>query len=275
MQIDENIWVDPNAKWRDNLVRDEKGNGFTLRFGRQFIHQSFRDTVLQKIAQTPLKTPGVYRYSDVSFILLGMIAERVSASSLDSYLSQLIAQPMHLDHYTYDPLAHGVDIQEIAPTQAKCPLRGVVRGSVDDESAAVLGGIAGNAGVFATATDLAQVAEMIRCNGSYRGKEILPHKVVQQFVTTLGRQGRRALGFDHNTKNNAQIPSNASAGTYGHTGFTGCSVWIDPKREMVCVFLSNRTYPTRLNKKLISLKVRPRLLEAAINAIDAQSIPTT
>ena len=275
VQIDENIWVDPNAKWRDNLVRDEKGNGFTLRFGRQFIHQSFRDTVLQKIAQTPLKTPGVYRYSDVSFILLGMIAERVSGSSLDSYLFQLIAQPMHLEHYTYDPLAHGVDIQEIAPTQAKCPLRGVVRGSVDDESAAVLGGIAGNAGVFATATDLAQVAEMIRCNGSYRGKEILPHKVVQQFVTTLGRQGRRALGFDHNTKNNAQIPSNASAGTYGHTGFTGCSVWIDPKREMVCVFLSNRTYPTRLNKKLISLKVRPRLLEAAINAIDAQSIPTT
>ncbi len=269
-QIDENVWVDPNFRWRKELVQDHEDSNFSLHFGRSFINKTFRESVLQQIAQSPLRSVGSYTYSDVSFILLGMIAERVSKQPLNELLTQLIVQPMHLKSYTYNPLEHGVNMRDIAPTQAACPLRGLVRGTVDDESAAVLGGIAGNAGIFATASYLAQVAEMIRCQGTFKGKRILPDRIVRLFINTLGRGNKRALGFDHNRSGYGQIPSNASMNTYGHTGFTGCAVWIDPSRELVYVFLSNRTYPSRMNKKLNTLQVRPKLMEAAIDAIDSQ-----
>lgn len=265
-KIAQNTWINPSIEFDKSKVTDRESENFSIPFGSHlYLSNSFKEEMLSKIGETPLKSKNTYRYSDVGFILIGVMAERATGKSLEELAQELIYTPMGLQTMGYLPTKKFA-VERIAPTQEHCFLRGKVWGTVDDETAACRGGVAGNAGLFGTATELAEVAQMILDNGVYHQQQIIPSTVVRLFRSTRGVGGRRSLGFEIG-KPGVNIPEAASNQTFGHSGFTGCIVWIDPVNDLVFVFLSNRTYPTRLNTKLISQKTRLSLLESTYDAL--------
>lgn len=265
VQIDRHTWGNPFFEFRSDLVSHKYQTKYPIRFSSDlYISEEVKDIVLDKIASTPLRGIGRYKYSDVGFILLQQVVEKISGESLDEFTQKRIFTPIGAQTLGYLPLKR-FSAFRIAPTQNDKFLRkSVVRGTVDDESAACLGGVSGNAGVFGTAEDVARVLKMFIHEGSYMGKKIIDRKVFHRFITTTGRNDRRCLGFD---KERAGMAESASPSTYGHTGFTGTCFWVDPDNGLIFVFLSNRTYPSRLNKKLISEGIRPKLHQAIYDAL--------
>lgn len=235
-----------------------------------FISPSARTLVVDMLRSAKAYRLGQYVYSDLNFILLGMIAERASGLSLDTYLVKKLFNPLSANLY-YNPLSEGIALEEIAPAQRYDELRGTkIRGYVDDESAACLGGVAGNAGIFARAEELAKVAQLILDKGKYKGKQVISEAIVKQFLSARGIGSVRTLGFIRPQwgKQANQAAESASSEAVGHYGFTGTAVWIDPKDGLVFVFLSNRTYTGRGNTVLARERYRPRLHQAIYDAMD-------
>lgn len=265
VQLDTNSWGNPFFTFRPELVSRTQNANYPLRFSTDlYLSEEVKNILLNTIASTPRCGVGNYKYSDLGFILLQQIVEKISGKSLDSFVEERIYQPIGANTLGYQPL-NKFSASRIAPTQNDKFLRkSIIRGTVDDEAAACLGGVSGNAGLFGTAEDVARVLELFIQEGSYNGKQIIDRKVFRQFITTHGKGNRRSLGFD---KGRASMADSASASTYGHTGFTGTCVWVDPDNELIFVFLSNRTYPNRLNKKLMTEGIRPKLHQAIYEAL--------
>lgn len=266
-KIDRQVWVPKDFSFEERFLSDRKGAGFSQPFADNlYISNNFYENVLEMIGKARLKKGKASRYSDVGFILLGLIAEKAAGMPMQQFLEQHIYSPMGLQHLFFHPLEH-VRKEQIAPTQANNFMRGKVWGLVDDESAACLGGVAGNAGVFASATEVAKIGILLMDKGRWGDQQLINAKTVLLFRSTKSRDGKRTLGFMQKYKDNPNLPELASEGTFGHTGFTGTCLWIDPKKDLVFVFLSNRTFPSRLNNKLASEKLRPRLMEALYKAL--------
>ena len=144
----------------------------------------------------------------------------------------------------------------------------VLQGYVHDESAALMGGVAGNAGLFSNAEDLAIVYQMLLNGGEYGNQRYLAESTIEYF-TKKQRGSRRGLGFDKPRKTKSpSYSSKASKASYGHTGFTGTSVWVDPDEELIFIFLSNRVYPNPNNKRLFRYKTRKRIHDIVYKAFD-------
>jgi CubicO group peptidase (beta-lactamase class C family) len=203
-------------------------------------------------------------YSDIGFITLGKVVESASGSTLDAFLQKEYFGPLGLRSTMYAPPAARAD--QIAPTEIDTSWRHrLVRGEVHDENAAFLGGVSGHAGLFSTSTDLAVLMTMLLQRGTYGGRKFLEPSTVDLF-TRNPSPGSRLLGWD------VKSPSGSSAGrlfgpsSFGHTGFTGTSIWVDPDRDLCVVFLTNRVHPTRANTRVSG--VRPALHDAVVRAIE-------
>jgi beta-N-acetylhexosaminidase len=221
---------------------------------------------LDSVFATPLiATPGdTTIYSDLGFITLGKIVEKVSGVPLDAFVRKEFFKPLGMENTMYTPPS-GLWLR-IAPTEFDSTWRGrLVRGTVHDENAAFLGGVSGHAGLFSTASDLAVFMQMLLNGGTYGGRRYLSDSIVSLFTRRRVEGQDRFLGWD------AKAPKGSSAGTlfspssFGHTGFTGTSIWADPERDLAVIFLTNRVYPTRANGKIA--KVRPRLHDLIIGAL--------
>ncbi len=233
-----------------------------------YIDPNFKDVMLKAIANTKLRRRGHYRYSDLSFVLLQQVVERVSGESLDIFLQKNIYEPIGAKVY-FTPLERGIPINKIVPSQYDSLLRKqIVRGTVDDETAACLGGVSGNAGLFASAEELSKVCQLLLNEGRWGNKQILSKKVINQFCQTKSRKSHRSLGFDAPRPRVHNTAESMSANSIGHLGFTGTSFWIDRDRDLIYIFLSNRTFPSRKNKLLIKENYRPRLLQMVYNQLD-------
>ena len=250
------------SKFPDSLFNIQLGDSF-------YIHKSFHEAAMQRIADTKLLEK-TYRYSCINFISLKEIVEKITGTSMDQFLDKEFYKPMNLNSICYLPLRnHSKD--NIAPTLKKEELRtGIIQGWVNDPAAAFLGGISGNAGLFSTATDLANLYQMLLNKGELNGRRYLSTATCELFTQTLSESGHRGLGFDkpRPDKPNAN-PCGASAPieVYGHTGYTGTCVWVDSVNQMVYVFLSNRTYPNDGSNKLSTLGIRPRIHEIIYQAM--------
>src|SRR5689334_10125267 len=217
------------------------------------------------VISTPLfATPGqYYEYSDLGADMLGFIVEAVSGEKLDRFLDTRVFGPLGMSDTRFRPDASLRG--RIAPTELNPPRGYPLRGEVHDENAYALGGVAGHAGLFSTASDLAVFAQMMLNGGTYNGTRIVADSTVKLF--TRRAAGTRALGWDtcggHGSCGN-YLGDNA----YGHTGFTGTSLWIDPDREMFVVLLTNRVHAARARRpaKVIS-DVRADLADAAALAV--------
>lgn len=228
-----------------------------------YIHNRFHQAAMQMIAGARLGSK-TYLYSCLNFILLKEIVETINGMPMDVFLDREFYQPLKLNNMVYLPLRTHKK-EEIAPTLKRDFLRsGVIQGYVNDPDAAFLGGVSGNAGLFATARDVATLYQMLLNNGEMGGKRYLIAETCKLFTTTTSASGRRGLGFDKpvpaSPTHNPCCPS-APLAVYGHTGYTGTCCWVDPVNKLVYVFLSNRTYPNDGVNKLARMSIRPKIQE--------------
>jgi len=235
------------------------------------LYQELRgkEAFLERIYSMPLVyPPGTEtKYSDLGVMLLGEILERVSGRSLPELLGERLFEPLGMVDTGWLPSPEL--LARIAPTEND-PWRGrVVRGEVHDENAAALGGVAPHAGLFSTAPDLARFVQMLLWKGVYGHRRYVRRETVELFTRPAGipEGSTRALGWD------TKSPEGSSAGTlfspdsFGHTGFTGTSIWVDPERELFLILLTNRVHPTRENQQI--REVRPAIADAVIRALVA------
>jgi CubicO group peptidase (beta-lactamase class C family) len=218
------------------------------------------------ILDTPLQShPGeYYEYSDLGADVLGYIVEAVSGQPLDEFLQDYVFHPLGMYDTGFRPDASLRD--RIAPTEVSPPRGYPLQGEVHDENAFAMGGVAGHAGLFSTAADLSVFAEMMLSGGEYKGVRIIADSTVQLFTTRAA--GHRALGWDTPTGSYGS-GHYLSPSAYGHTGYTGTSIWIDPERDMFVVLLTNRVHEARARNPLKVIgDVRSDLSDAASLAVN-------
>lgn len=265
-----NAWANPNFSYDPRYISTKKDKNHSLPFSRAlWISPDFRRVILEKIAELPLRKRGRYRYGDLNFVLLQEVVERLSGTSLDRFVTERIYKPLGAKLY-FRPLEASIALEQIAPAQRDFFLRKeLIQGTVDDETAAMLGGVSGNAGLFGSAREVAKVGQMLLDGGkSPSGVQIIPREVVRTFTNTTGYKALRFLGFDKPSKERRDVAAaKASLNSYGHYGFTGSCFWVDPDRKVVFVFLSNRTYPDRNNMKISQENIRPRLHQLVYQAL--------
>lgn len=243
---------------------------FAVQIADQFyFKKEYQDKIWKDVCELPVYRRKRTRYSDVNFYLLQKVVEEQSAQRLDQLLEKDFYRPLGLRHMTFKP-AQKFDKKSLIPTEHDKRWRQqLVQGYVHDETAALLGGVAGHAGLFSTAEDLAVVFQMLLNGGKYGGKQYLSENTIKLF--TSRQYGTfRGLGFDKpSARNHSARAASASDNTFGHTGFTGTCVWADPKEELIFVFLSNRVHPVARNPLLNRLEVRRRMHQVVYDALDS------
>ena len=223
------------------------------------------DTAVAIVLATPLDTVPAARmvYSDLGAILLGKVVERVSGEALDAYLARHVFGPLGMTSTMYRPDASLRG--RIAPTEFDPWRQRHIRGEVHDENAFMLGGVSGHAGLFSTAADLARFARMMLAGGTLDGVRILRPSTIAQF-TAVQDPGlsHRALGWETPSGRNS-AGHRMSARAFGHTGFTGTSMWMDPEAGVFVILLTNRVNPSRQNTRIS--QVRVALADAVMAAL--------
>jgi CubicO group peptidase (beta-lactamase class C family) len=224
------------------------------------------DEVLKEIYSSPLEyeigTKTVY--SDLGIITLGKIIEKVTEKKLDVFCKEEIFTPLRMNSTFYNPPD---SIKKYcAPTEVDNYWRNkTLQGEVHDETSAMLNGVTGHAGLFSTASDIAKLMVVLLNKGMIDGNQFIKKNTVELFTKRNSDESSRALGWDTRSETGSSSGDFFSSNSFGHTGFTGTSVWADPERNLFVVFLTNRVYPTRENIKI--LKVRPALHNAVIKAL--------
>lgn len=229
----------------------------------------YKDVMFPDILSSPLKTRGQYVYSDVGLVLMMEVVESITAIPENVYVQQQFYKPLGMQTAGFLPL-YRFNQNQIPPTENDQEYRqSLLDGYVHDPTAALMGGVAGHAGLFASANDVAILYQMLLNRGTYGGTQYFKPEVVDLFTSKQSAVSRRGLGFDRwDPIEDRHYPSKlASPQTYGHTGFTGTCIWVDPKYNLVYVFLSNRVHPD-VSNKLGSLNIRPRIQDVVYEAIN-------
>ncbi|MFM9985725.1 MAG: glycoside hydrolase family 3 N-terminal domain-containing protein, partial [Flavobacteriales bacterium] len=235
-----------------------------------YIRREYRDSIFQQIIRTPLGTERNYKYSDLGYYFIQRIVENATGKSIDEFVSQTYYGPMGLNSIGYKPLEN-IEKERIAPTEDDQTFRHQhIRGDVHDQGAAMMGGVAGHAGLFSTAQDLAVIMQMLNNGGEYGGQRYISKETIALFNTRHFAGNRRGLGFDKPslTPGSGSTCRQASGTSFGHTGFTGTMCWADPDQNIVYVFLSNRVNPNAENKKLQDLNIRTEIQEEIYKAFE-------
>jgi CubicO group peptidase (beta-lactamase class C family) len=225
------------------------------------------------VKQTQLDSlPGRrFLYSDLNAILLGEVVRAVSGQSLDQYLARRVFGPLGMRDTRFRPAAS--ELARIAPTEFDPWRQRKVHGEVHDENAFMLGGVSGHAGLFSTAADLSRLARAYLNGGALDGARVFDAATIAQFTRVQDSTiSRRALGWETPTGGNS-AGQYLSRRAFGHTGFTGTSLWIDPERGVYVILLTNRVNPTRQNTRIGG--VRTGLANAAIRALGGAPVFTT
>lgn len=228
----------------------------------------FKDVMWPLMLNSPLRTRGQYVYSDLSMCFMQQIIETITATPENVYVQQQFYTPLGMQTAGYLPL-YRFKPGQIPPTENDQVYRhALLDGYVHDPTAALMGGVAGHAGLFASANDVAILYQMMLNRGTYGGVEYIKPETVDLFTKQQSPISRRGLGFDRwDPDLSKHYPSQfASPQTYGHTGFTGTCVWVDPASHLVYVFLSNRVNPS-VSNKLGALNTRPRIMDVIYQAI--------
>lgn len=252
--------LDSAGNLKADLYRHSEEAGFNIPVAKDlFLRNDYKDTIWSRILASPLENKGRSVYSDLDFYFLSAIVEQVTKTTLDKYVQEQFYKPLGLKKITYCPLKKA-DTTGIAPTEYDLFFRHeLVNGYVHDQGAAMLGGVAGHAGIFASANDVAVIFQMLLNYGAYGGRRYFKKETVEKFIAYGSPISRRGLGFDKPDadRNNGGPSGDRSSGyTFGHQGFTGTCVWADPVTGVLFVFLSNRVYPSADNNLINKLSIR-------------------
>jgi beta-N-acetylhexosaminidase len=240
-----------------------------------WLRRDYNDSMLKKIVLSKLTAEGKYVYSDNDFILLGKVVENITGMPLDQYAQKTFYNPLGMATTGFKPWQR-FGIERVVPTEEeKYFRRQLLRSYVHDEGAAMFGGVSGHAGLFSNAYDLSMLYQMLLNGGELNGQRFLKKETVDLFTAYHSDISRRGYGFDKPEKDNATrkepYPSAlASPQTFGHTGFTGTCVWVDPQSGLVYIFLSNRVYNTRNNNLLGQMNIRSKIQDAIYRALKSE-----
>ena len=270
-QIEANLYINSKAKLKATAFSDKKSEQYPVQVSDHlYASDSMRTAVLSYIDNVSLLKK-TYRYSDLNFIYLQEIAEKTTGKSLNDLFDAYVARPLGIKRLLYRPLTK-YNVSQIVPTEDDKYFRQAqVCGTVHDQTAALLGGVAGNAGLFGTANEVAKIAQMYLNKGTYGGVRLLKADMVTKFTRRNHASSRRGYGFDKPERSGGgPVTEMASGESYGHSGFSGTYVWIDPQYDLIYIFLSNRIHPNAYNNKLTQNSVRSKVHEAIYNAITDQ-----
>ena len=253
------------------VTKPQKGYGVRVA-ENVYMRNDWTDTMFNRILKSPLTSRNKYVYSDNDFIFLGKIVEAISGLTLDQYAQKNFYDKIGMYSTGFKP-RNRFQLECLVPTETETHFRNqTTRGDVHDEGASMFGGVAGHAGLFSNAYDLSLLYQMLLNGGELNGERYLKPETIKLFTAYESKISRRGFGFDKPEKDNTirkdPYPSLlTSPETFGHTGFTGTCVWVDPKSELVYIFLSNRVYPTRDNGKLSQMGIRGKIQDAIYKAL--------
>ncbi len=255
----------------DSFFCTSPSEQYDIHVADSFYFQSrYIDSVWAAVEELPLRRSGRFRYSDANFMLVQRLVEKLSDRHLDEYLEMEFYHALGLQKIRYQPLQE-FDRSQIIPTEKDERWRqALVHGFVHDETAALFGGVAGHAGLFSTANDLAVLGQLLLNEGSYGGRSYLSPETVKLF--TRAQYGtHRGLGFDTaDPRSRSAFSRVIPKKTFGHTGFTGTCFWVDPENELVYVFLSNRLHPSAKNRRFLRKRIRERIQRVIYEALETE-----
>lgn len=266
-----------DGKFREGLFSYTESEEYPIEvYKNMWGRKDLRDRVYQAVADTKLREKK-YRYSCMSFLCYPYVVESITGMGYEDYLRKNFYTPLGADAIMLNP-AHKYPVDKILPTEVDTALRNaLVHGYVHDESAALLGGISGNAGLFANAESMAKILQMILNEGTYGGHRYLKRKTIKEWTSCQypENNNRRGLGFDKPIFDNSRELSfddaypapSATQESWGHYGFTGTMFWVDPAEDIIYIFLSNRVYPDRGIDSLGRLSTRTKCQEAVYESI--------
>ena len=250
--------------------KEKRSSGDLLVADSLFVDSCAVSTIGWKIMDTPLQLHAKYEYSDLGYYFVKSFVETKTGKKWDDFLNEYFYYPMGLDKMGYLPLER-IPKSMIAPTENDTVFRKqVIRGYVHDETAALMGGVAGHAGLFSDAYDLAAIMQMLLHKGSYREQQFIRPETVDLFNQRYIPGNRRGLVFDKPVLDRTASGSASelvSDQSFGHTGFTGTLAWADPEHDLIFIFLSNRIHPDVSNRKLIQGNYRTQIQTEVYKAL--------
>lgn len=264
-------------KLKKRFIRTKPSKRFSNEaYPNIYVKNRFKNKVFREIKRSKVSDKKVYQYSGLASLIYPQLIENITGTPYQAYLEDNFYRPLGCYTLGFTPsLKHFKN--PIVPTEYDSIFRKTqIKGWVHDENAALLGGVSGNAGLFGTATDLAKLMQMYMQKGLYNGTHYLKEATLNEFtkIQYPENDNRRGLGFDKPSIGNdtlsikqAYPAPEASTESFGHAGFTGTFIWADPKNELVFIFLSNRVYPTRTNRNLYNLNIRPALQQVFYKAL--------
>jgi len=258
--------IKENGKFKWRTFKKKKSRRFPIHITDQlYLHRSYKKKIYKAIKASPLNEKEGYVYSGLAFYLWPEMVSNLVDADFETHLKNTFYKPLGATTLTYNPTRY-YPLDRIIPTENDTFFRKVqIHGKVHDEGAVMMGGVSANAGLFGSANDLAKLMQMYLNEGSYGGEQFIAAESVREFTRCqyCGEGNRRGLGFDkplieyHPQK--SSVAKDASPDSYGHSGYTGTFTWVDPKHQLIYIFFSNRVYPTRENRKIYQLNVRPRI----------------
>jgi beta-N-acetylhexosaminidase len=275
IRTDKTMWKEcytpTSITWLPNTMSNAQSTDYSVQItDNLWLHKNYRETIFKDIKDSPLKPEQGYVYSDLHYYTYPSLFAKLTGVEWEAYLKKTY-KAIGANTLTYNPLRFYSKAQ-IAPTEYDSFFRkSLIHGRVHDEGGALLNGISGHAGLFGNANDLMKLMQMYLQKGSYGGKQFIKPEVVDyctkyQFPELKNRRGIAfdKLDFDKKISNG---PRSASESSFGHSGFTGTYTWVDPKYNLVYVFLCNRVYPTRENGKIGTLNIRTEIGEAIYRSL--------
>ncbi len=268
--------TDKKGNLNPDYFKHKPTDGYQVRVSENlYLKDDFKKLIYDSIKNTKLG-PKKYVYSCLSFHIYPQVIANITGEDYEEYLKSHFYRPIGATTITYNPYLH-FTLNQIIPTETDELFRKqTIRGFVHDEGAAMLGGVSGNAGLFGTAGDLAKLFQMYLQKGYYGGKRYISEETMDRFtkIQFPENNNRRGLGFDKPLINNKtktlkdSYPAfDSSKNSFGHSGFTGTFVWVDPDNGLLYIFMSNRVYPTRENGKLFDLNIRTAMHQEIYNCI--------
>lgn len=238
-----------------------------------WLHDGYLKKIYRSIRKSPLSENPKYVYSDLTFHIMPLVIQEITGQRYEDYVKENIHLPIGATTTTYNPLRF-FPKERMVPTEKDTFFRMTqIQGTVHDEGAIMMGGISGNAGLFSKALDLAKLFQMYLNGGIYGGQRILQEKAMAEFTKCqyCDEGNHRGMGFERPLieydPNRSPVAASTSTSAFGHSGYTGTYVWVDPQEELLFIFFSNRVHPTRDNRKLYQLNIRPSIHQALYDAI--------
>lgn len=255
---------------------NRKRGSYTIQVAdKLFFNRRYLSEIRREVSRIRPKRKRNYRYSDLNFWLLQQVLEGKTGKPLDQHSAQRLYRPLGLRRIAFNPLEK-FPASDLIPTENETVWRRqLIQGFVHDPAAAILGGVSGHAGLFSNAENLTVLMQLLLNKGSYGGKQYYQPQTVDDFTQrTYGNH--RSLGFDHPSyeNRNARVKG-ADSRLFGHTGFTGTCIWVDPKEGLIYVFLGNRVHPDTDNKGFITQNIRSRIHQVIYDGLNsyAPSLP--